>query len=75
MLCYGLITLRPIHRSQETPYRLVYGSDAMIPIELSEPSLRTIIMLEESNELAQRAELDLIKEEREKARIKEEAIK
>ena len=32
-------------------------------------------MIEESNKLAQRTELDLIKEDREKAKVKEEVIK
>ena len=32
-------------------------------------------MTEESNELARRAELDLVEEDKEKARVKEEAIK
>ena len=53
----------------------MYGADAVIPIELSEPSLRIITMTEESNEDTRRAELDLVKEEKEKARIKEDAIK
>ena len=47
----------------------------MILIELSEPSPRIITMIEESNKLAQRTELDLIKEDREKAKVKEEVIK
>ena len=47
----------------------------MIPIELTDPSLRTMTMTEESNELAWRAELNLPKEDREKAKEKEEAIK
>ena len=50
--------------TQETPYRLVYGSNTVIPIELAEPSLRIITMTKESNELTQRAELNLVEEER-----------
>ena len=40
--------------------RLVYGLDAMILVELIEPSLRTIFINEESNEATRRAQLDLI---------------
>ena len=61
----------PHSSTQETPYRLVYGADAMIPIELSKPSLRVATMTEKSNELARRTVLDLIEEDR----IKKRAIK
>ena len=40
----------PHSSTQETPYRLVFGADAVIPIELSKPSLRIITMAEASNE-------------------------
>ena len=65
----------PYSTTQEKSYKLVYGADAMIPIELLEPSPRISTMIEESNQLARRAELDLVEEDREKARIKEETIK
>ena len=65
----------PHSSAPETPYRLVYEVDMVIFIELSEPSLRIITVTEESNELARRAKLDQIKEDRERARVKEEAIK
>ena len=65
----------PHSPTQETFYRLVYRADAVIPIELSKPSSRIITMMEESNEDARSVELDMVKEEREKARIKKEAIK
>ena len=47
----------------------------MIPIKLTEPSLRIVIMTKESNELARRVEHDLAEEDKEKATVKEEAIK
>ena len=65
----------PHASTQETPYWLVYGADAVIPIELSELSPRIITMTEESYEDARRVELDLVQEDKEKAKIKEEAIK
>ena len=65
----------PHSSTQERPYRLVFRADVVIPIELSEQSSRIITIVEESNEDARRAELDLVKEGKERARIKEEAIK
>ena len=53
----------------------MYGANVVISIELSKPSPGIIIMTEESNKDAQRVELDLVKKEKEKARIKEEVIK
>ena len=47
----------------------------MIPIELTEPSPSTMTMTEESCEFARKAELDLAKEDREKAKVKEESFK
>lgn len=65
----------PHSSTKETPYRLVYKSNAVVPIKLTEPSSRTITMTEESNELTWRAKLDLAEEYRERAKIKEEVIK
>ena len=65
----------PHSSTQETPYWLVYRADAVIPIELSKLSPRIITMTEESYEDARRVELDLVQEDKEKAKIKEEAIK
>ncbi|XP_068486854.1 uncharacterized protein [Phaseolus vulgaris] len=54
---------------------LVYGSDAMIPVEIHESSPRFIgFVAEESNE-ERKVNLDLIDEAREEARIKAEAVK
>jgi len=59
----------------ETPFSLVYGSDAMIPVEIHEssPSFQNFVV-EESNE-ERRVNLDLLDEAREEARIKAEAVK
>ena len=55
----------------ETPFSLVYGSDAMIPVEIHESSPRfQSFVAEESNE-ERRVNLDLLDE----ARIKVEAMK
>jgi len=59
----------------ETPFSLVYGSDAMIPVEIHESSPRfQNFVAEESNE-ERRVNLDLLDEAREEARIKAEAVK
>jgi len=59
----------------ETPFSLVYGSDAMIPVEIHERSPRFLgFVAEESNE-ERKVNLDLIDKAREEARIKAEAVK
>jgi len=59
----------------ETPFNLVYGSDAMIPVEIHESSPRfQSFVAEESNEET-RVNLYLLDEAREEARIKVEAMK
>jgi len=59
----------------ETPFSLVYGSDAMILVENHESSPRfQSFVAEESNE-ERRVNLDLLDEAREEARIKAEAVK
>nr|XP_025665327.1 uncharacterized protein LOC112764025 [Arachis hypogaea] len=57
--------------TKETPFRLVYGSEAMIPMEVSQSSIRT---LAEDHEKARQAELDLIEEIRETAAIRHRAL-
>jgi len=60
---------------KETPFSLVYGSDAMIPIEIHESSPRfQSFVAEESNE-ERKVNLDLLDEVREETRIKAEALK
>jgi len=65
----------PQSSTMETPFSLVYGSDAMIPVEIHESSPRFLgFVAEESNE-ERKVNLDLIDEAREEARIKAEAVK
>jgi len=65
----------PQSTTRETPVSLVYGSDAMIPVEIQENSPRfPNFMAEESNE-ERKVNLDLLDEVREEARIKVEALK
>ena len=61
--------------TRETPFSLVYGSDAMIPVDIQESSpLFQSFVAEESNE-ERKVNLDLLDEVREEARIKAEALK
>ncbi|XP_068504391.1 uncharacterized protein [Phaseolus vulgaris] len=65
----------PQSSTMDMPFSLVYGSDAMIPVEIHESSLRfQSFVAEESNE-ERRVNLDLLDESREEARIKAEAVK
>jgi len=65
----------PQSTTKERPFSLVYGSDAMIPVEVQEssPHFHNFVA-EESNE-ERKVNLDLLDEVREKARIKVEALK
>jgi len=65
----------PQSTTKETPFNLVYGSDAMIPVEIQENSPRfQNFVVEESNE-ERKVNLDLLDEVREEAKIKAEALK
>ncbi|XP_075112115.1 uncharacterized protein LOC142182093 [Nicotiana tabacum] len=48
----------------ETPFSLVYGTEALIPVEIGEPSTRYTQPTEESNEEEMRLNLDLIEGKR-----------
>ena len=65
----------PQSSTKETPFSLVYGSDAMIPVEIHESSPRfQSFIVDESNE-ERKVNLDLLDKVREEARIKAEALK
>jgi len=61
--------------SRETPFSLVYGTDAMIPIEIMENTGRVRLFNEEISEVGLRANLDVIDEVRDLAQISNEAMK
>ncbi|XP_070005548.1 uncharacterized protein [Nicotiana sylvestris] len=54
----------------ETSYSLVYGTDAMIPVEVGEPSLRYSNESWPSNDENRRQNLDKVKERRDMAYIR-----
>ncbi|XP_016164665.1 uncharacterized protein LOC107607204 [Arachis ipaensis] len=60
----------PQSSTKETPFRLVYGSKAMIPLEISQSSIRT--QLVDHNE-SRRTELDIIEEVRDIATLRQRA--
>ncbi|XP_075079067.1 uncharacterized protein LOC142164667 [Nicotiana tabacum] len=59
----------------KTPFLLVYGAEALIPVEVGEPSTRYTQATEESNEEEMRINLDLLEEMREAALIRMAAQK
>ncbi|XP_070020386.1 uncharacterized protein [Nicotiana sylvestris] len=59
----------------ETPFSLVYGAEALIPVEIGEPSTRFMHATEESNSEEMRVNLDLLEGRREAALIKMAAQK
>ncbi|GAU48525.1 hypothetical protein TSUD_243030 [Trifolium subterraneum] len=66
----------PHSTTGETPFRLAYGTEAVIPVEIGESSRRTEAPLdEEMNDEAMREELDLVEEIRTAASLKEASLK
>ncbi|GAU46380.1 hypothetical protein TSUD_280790 [Trifolium subterraneum] len=66
----------PHSTTGETPFRLAYGTEAVIPVEIGEPSRRTEApLVEEMNDEAMREELDLVEEIRTAASLKEASLK
>nr|KYP35079.1 Retrovirus-related Pol polyprotein from transposon 412 family [Cajanus cajan] len=65
----------PQSTTQETPYRLTYGVDAMIPVEVGETSHRRQVFNGEQNTQELAADLDLVDKLRNEAQIHEEACK
>nr|KYP58905.1 Pol polyprotein [Cajanus cajan] len=65
----------PQSTTRETPFRLVYGSDAMLPVEIGEPSFRRAHFDESNNEVELRASLDMVEEIRDQALVVAEACK
>ncbi|XP_015945413.1 uncharacterized protein LOC107470527 [Arachis duranensis] len=60
--------------TKETPFRLVYGSDAMIPVEISQSSLRIEFADQTTKDTARRTELDLAEEVRSLTAVKHLAM-
>jgi hypothetical protein len=58
----------------ETPFRMVYGTDTMIPVEINPPSWRRETLTTDANKEALQENLDLLEEVREKAHFREFAM-
>ncbi|XP_071699831.1 uncharacterized protein [Rutidosis leptorrhynchoides] len=61
----------PKGATNETPFSLVYGSEAIIPAEINVPTMRIASFDESSNSEELRENLHLVEERREMAAIKE----
>ena len=60
----------------DTLFRLTYGTEAVIPVEIMEASRKTKVPLnEELNDEALREELDLVEEIRSRAALHEATLK
>jgi hypothetical protein len=59
----------------ETPFTMVYGADAMLPVEIDTPTWQSDTFLEEANEVGLAVSMDVIDEVREQAHIREFAAK
>ncbi|XP_070012886.1 uncharacterized protein [Nicotiana sylvestris] len=59
----------------ETPFSLVYGTEALIPMEVGEPTLRYFRVDEESNNEAMLINFELLEERRDMSRVRMEAQK
>ncbi|KAJ1398185.1 hypothetical protein SESBI_31300 [Sesbania bispinosa] len=65
-----------MHSSKgETPFKLVYDTNAMIPVEVMEPTLRMETLEEDNNTNERRVDLDLLPDVREAAHVHEFACK
>jgi len=65
----------PQSATNESPFSLVYGADAMIPVEIGEPSLRRELYDSTYNHQNMATHLDLLSELREKVQIRNLAAK
>ncbi|GJR65017.1 reverse transcriptase domain-containing protein [Tanacetum coccineum] len=59
----------------DTPFSLVYGTEAVIPAEIGMPTIRTAEVNIATNEDERRIDLDILEERREQAAIREEKAK
>jgi len=65
----------PQSSTNESPFNLVYGVDAMIPVEIGEPSMGRELYGPTHNHQNMAIHLDLLPELREKAQIRNLAAK
>jgi len=68
-------TNEQVESTMETPFSLVYGSDATILVDIHESSPRFQSFVAKESNKERRVNLDLLDEAREEAMIKAEAVK
>ncbi|XP_072054864.1 uncharacterized protein [Arachis hypogaea] len=68
-------TFRNLSATGEIPFRLAYGVEAMIPVEINEQSPRVRFYDAVGNIQAHKEELELLPEVRQQAQIREAALK
>ncbi|RDY05632.1 Tf2-11, partial [Mucuna pruriens] len=73
VLCSYHIT--PPSTTNKTPFRLTFGTEAMIPVEIEESSPRTALFEPSGNEEELRVNLDMLQEIREIAHVREYVVK
>jgi len=62
----GISMYAPVHY-RKTPYNMVYGTDAMLPVEVREPTMRRQLEHMSLNNESLATNLDVISELRDKA--------
>ena len=70
-LAHVLWTYQTTHRrsTEETPFSMTYGAEAVIPLEIGFPTLRTSSFTSSNNDGLLEKSLDLIEERRENAMV------
>ncbi|XP_034201917.1 uncharacterized protein LOC117616643 [Prunus dulcis] len=73
----ALWAIRTSYRTSigETPFSMAFGSEAVVPVEIGEPSYRTESFAPKENEEAMSLSLDLLEEHRAQANLRNEAYK
>jgi hypothetical protein len=69
------IVLWSYHITEQTSTKLTYGHDAMIPIEIREPTIRVKTFDEAGNEEKMKLDLEMLEEIRKESRVRQEAAK
>ncbi|GJU14957.1 hypothetical protein Tco_0458796 [Tanacetum coccineum] len=69
MSCGALAQLKV--STGDTPFSLVYGTEAVIPAEIGMPTIRTAEVNITTNDDERRIDLDILEERREQAAIRE----
>ncbi|CAL9024922.1 unnamed protein product [Prunus brigantina] len=76
-LLEALWAIRTSYRTAtgEAPFSMAFGSEAVVPVEIGEPSYRTETFAPKANEEVLALSLDLIEERRAQANLRNEAYK